>query len=384
MRIDHLSLKNWRNFKSVEIKVGDRLFVVGPNASGKSNLLDALRFLGDVAGVGGGLQHAVAARGGIKRVRCLNTSSFNRGWVGMELSLKDGSSEQEWTYQLHFASEPRGAHRPLIRREVVLSKGVVVLERPDRDDEKDTERLTQTALEQVNSNRRFRAVADFLNRIRYLHPVPQIIRDPGLGHPRDDAFGSNFLARIARTAPRTRNSRLNRVNEALRLVVPQLDGLSLERDEDGTPHLEARYQHWREHGARQNEQDFSDGTLRLIGLLWLIQESSAKTGGVILLEQPEMSLHGAVVRRLPTILNRAARRNRAQVILSTHSNEMLEDSGLGLDEVVVLQPGDAGTNAKSARDIPDAERLLEAGLSLAEILEPLTTLPRIAGLSRVL
>ena len=49
MRIDHLSLMNWRNFKTVDVSLGNRLFVVGPNASGKSNLLDALRFLRDVA-----------------------------------------------------------------------------------------------------------------------------------------------------------------------------------------------------------------------------------------------------------------------------------------------------------------------------------------------
>lgn len=384
MRIDHLSLKNWRNFKSVDIEVGDRLFIIGPNASGKSNLLDALRFLGDVAGVGGGLQHAVESRGGIKRVRCLSARNFNHGWVGIELSLNNESGEPEWTYQLHFAPEPRGYRRPLIRREVVLNRGQVVLERPDGDDDRDNERLTQTALEQVNANRRFRAVADFLNRVRYLHLVPQIIRDPDLGQPKEDPFGSNFLARIAQTKPRTRISRLNRVNEALRMAVPQLDGLSLERDDAGRPHLEARYQHWREHGARQNEQDFSDGTLRLIGLLWLIQESSGRAGRVILLEEPELSLHSAVVRRLPTILYRAARRDRAQIILSTHSTEMLEDSGLGLNEVVILEPGHDGTTAKSARDIPDAEQLLESGLSLAEILEPLTTPPEIAGLARVL
>lgn len=42
MRIIHLRLLNWRNFKSVDVQVGERLFVFGPNASGKSNLLDAL------------------------------------------------------------------------------------------------------------------------------------------------------------------------------------------------------------------------------------------------------------------------------------------------------------------------------------------------------
>ena len=171
----------------------------------------------------------------------------------------------------------------------------------------------------------------------------------------------DFLVRLARTPKKTRTSRLIRVNNALRIAVPQLDNLSLERDEDGKPHLEARYKHWRVSGAKQNERDFSDGTLRLIGLLWLIQEPAGKAGRVILLEEPELSLHTAIVRQLPAILHRAARRSGAQIILSTHSTELLGDPGLGLDEVVLLQPGDEGTTAIPATAIPDVEVLLEAG-----------------------
>ena len=70
MRISKLVLKNWRNFRSAEVELGERVFLVGPNASGKSNFLDAIRFLRDVAKAGGGLQPALAGRGGLSKVRC--------------------------------------------------------------------------------------------------------------------------------------------------------------------------------------------------------------------------------------------------------------------------------------------------------------------------
>ena len=380
MRIDRLSLMNWRNFKSAEVAVGSRLFVVGPNASGKSNLLDAFRFLRDVATVGGGLQQAIAARGGLKRVRCLAARNFNHGWVGLEMTLVSPGNNPTWSYELHFAAEQRGRHRPIIRREVGKRNGSTLIERPDESDHLDNERLTQTALEQVNSNRDFRPIAEFLNGVRYLHLVPQIIREPAIGQRRNaDPFGGDFLVRIARTPTKTRNKRLSRVNDALRHAVPQLENLTLERDEAGKPHLEARYKHWRR-GAKQNEQDFSDGTLRLIGLLWMVQEGARRAGRVILLEGPELSLHPAIVQRLPTLLNRAARRNGSQVVLSTHSTELLEDPGLELDEVVILQPGPEGTTATSASAIPDMEALLEAGWNLAQILRPHTAPSKIDGL----
>ena len=36
-----LWLGNWKNFQEIDIEVRDRMFLVGANAAGKSNLLDA-------------------------------------------------------------------------------------------------------------------------------------------------------------------------------------------------------------------------------------------------------------------------------------------------------------------------------------------------------
>lgn len=65
MQFTRLKLKNWRNFTRVDLALGERLFITGPNASGKSNLMDAFRFLRDIAKSGGGLQEAVTLRGGL-------------------------------------------------------------------------------------------------------------------------------------------------------------------------------------------------------------------------------------------------------------------------------------------------------------------------------
>ena len=49
MKLTHIAITNWRNFAHIEFDLSSRLFVVGPNSSGKTNLLAALRFLGDIA-----------------------------------------------------------------------------------------------------------------------------------------------------------------------------------------------------------------------------------------------------------------------------------------------------------------------------------------------
>lgn len=383
MQITHLTLKNWRNFKLVDIDVQKRMFVVGPNASGKSNLLDALRFLRDIARVGGGFQQAVESRGGLGRVRCLAARNFNHGRVHLAVTLGDDEMPDQWRYVLDFRAEPKGRHRPIVAEERVFFEGRELLARPDADDVADGERLTQTALEQVNANSQFRAVSDFLTSVRYLHIVPQVVRDPertveGI----EDPFGGDLLLRMARTPDATRTKRLSRLNRALQVAVPQLDAMELVRDIDGKPHLQGRYLHWRLQGARQDERDFSDGTLRLIGLLWALLESG-KAAGPLLLEEPELSLHSSVVRQLPTILSRVQRTGGPQVLLTTHAAELLGDEGIGLDEAVVLFPGEEGTIAMLAATIDDVSELIDTGMNLDEILRPMTEPGTVNDLSRL-
>ena len=40
MIVKRLIVKNWRNFQQADVLLRERQFIVGPNASGKSNLLD--------------------------------------------------------------------------------------------------------------------------------------------------------------------------------------------------------------------------------------------------------------------------------------------------------------------------------------------------------
>ena len=103
-----------------------------------------------------------------------------------------------------------------------------------------------------------------------------------------------------------------KIQAALRAAVPQLEKLYLERDLTGDWHLFADYRHWRPNAARQNESTFSDGTLRLLGLLW----SLAEQGGPLLLEEPELSLHDALVSRLAGLMARMNRTTGRQVLVT--------------------------------------------------------------------
>jgi predicted ATPase len=100
-----------------------------------------------------------------------------------------------------------------------------------------------------------------------------------------------------------------------------------------------------------------------------------------LLEEPELSLHTEVVRYLPQMFARIQRRSGRQILVSTHSRELLEDEGIGLDEVLLLIPSHEGTEVRLASGLGEIRGLLEDGLSLAETLIPHTRPQRARQLS---
>jgi len=177
---------------------------------------------------------------------------------------------------IRFNQTRQGA--PELKCERATRAGETVLERLNDEDRADPARLSQTALEQVTANVEFRDIVAFLTEVRYLHIVPQLVRDPerSVGK-RNDPYGGDFLDQIAETKQPTRDKRFRQVLGALKVAVPYLQDLQLHTDERGVRHLRGRYEHWRPHGAWQSEADFSDGTMRLLGLLWPLWTDPARS-----------------------------------------------------------------------------------------------------------
>ncbi len=375
MIAQRLILKNWRNFRSVDVGLREISYIVGPNASGKSNLLDVFRFLRDVCKpTGGGLQAAVAARGGTSQIRCLH----GRGGPGVRIEVHLADSETaaapKWRYVLGFKYEGRGAQRTIVSDEQVwlADQPLPLFQRPTEKDNEDKARLTRTWLEDVQNNAAFREIAEFFADVTYLHLVPQLVRfgDQIGGNRLDsDPFGQALLERVAATTERTRKSRLQRIEQALTRAIPQFKELRFDRDKvTGRPHLEVQYQHHRPHAGWQREDQWSDGTLRLFGLFWSLLDTTS----LLLMEEPELSLNLDIVRQIPAMLDQLQRnsRRRRQVLLTTHSDALLENKGIDPISILRVAPAAEGSEIHSPND--NDLRLLKAGLTPAEVIMPQT------------
>ena len=387
MIISKIELFNWKNFHRCDVGVQERCFVVGANAAGKSNFIDALRFLRDVAKQGGGLQTAVRVRGGITKIRCLAAREQSNVKLAIELSESD-SRELCWHYELNFKHTGGGIRENQVK---IVSEKVFsgreqryVLDRSAETLGEDEETLKYTYLEQPNANKDFRVIQQFLQNVEYLNVVPQMVRESASSSysgDKEDYYGRNFLKRLALLNDNTRRSYFRKINEFLKLAVPQLEELSFVKDEIGVPHLEARYVHWRTRGSKQQEMQFSDGTLRLIGFLFALIDSN----GVLLLEEPEINLHPGIVAQFPEFIAKIQRVKKGgrQVFITTHSYDILSNEGIAPEEVLLLTNSPEGTEVEVLSNVEKAKNILAAGFSMADVVMPLTKPWSIESMSHI-
>lgn len=375
MQITRLQLKNWRNFREVDVPLGPRTYLIGANASGKSNFLAVFRFLRTLAQRdGGGFQKALRGAGGLSKLRSLHARRDPEVRIEIDVAASLDADEPTWRYVLAFKAEGKGQQRILVSEERVIRDGRELFARPLPEDLKDPERLTQTHLEQTNLNQEFRELAEFFSETTYLHLVPQLLKysdEIGARVLEHDPFGQGLLQRIAKTNIKTRDARLRRIAKALEQAVPLFSELRFLQDAvSGLWHLEANFKHWRVNGAWQREDQLSDGTLRLIGLLWALQDGD----GLLLLEEPELSLNDGIVEHIPLMVDRVLRDRKKnalarQVLVSTHSEALL---GQVTSQATLLLI-ESGPNGSVVRTPVTAEtQAMQHGLNPAEVLLPQT------------
>ena len=93
---------------------------------------------------------------------------------------------------------------------------------------------------------------------------------------------------------------------------------------------------------------------------------------MLLLEEPEISLNDAIVKEIPLIVDRLQRdrKTKRQVVLTTHSDALLSNTGIDERGVLILETGKQGT---TGRDLNESElQALRSGLSVADVVLPKT------------
>ena len=120
-----LRLENFKGFKDAELSLGDLTVLVGTNASGKSNIRDAFRFLHGISRgysiadiIGGkyedGVQQWQGIRGGTKEIVYRVANSFA---ISISFSVDNGDQKSELKYFIQLGLDTTHNPFPYIKKE---------------------------------------------------------------------------------------------------------------------------------------------------------------------------------------------------------------------------------------------------------------------------
>lgn len=354
--IHRVLIRNYKSIAACDVSIGPLMFLVGANGSGKSNFLDALRFVADSLRTS--LDHALRDRGGLNEVRRRSSGHPRHFGIRLEFRLPSGARghyafdvgalrnaftvQHEECFVTHASGAEAGTHFYEVNSGTVVRSSLALAPAAIHD---------RLYLVNVSGAPAFRPVYDALSRMGFYNLNPNVIRDlqppdPGEILARD---GENLPSVLASLSSENQSLK-ERIEEYLAQVVPGVSGV------DSKPigpreTLEFRQQiAGAEHPWRFIAANMSDGTLRALGVLVALFQggsASATTPLLIGIEEPETALHPAAAEVLIESLHDAS--ELRQVLVTSHSPDLL-DSRLVSDAEILAVLAEEGESKIGSLD----------------------------------
>ena len=397
--ITSLRLIDFKNFANETLRAGPFTVIVGANASGKSNIRDAFRFLhgigrgytlaeiiGGKYGSGGQVEWE-PIRGAANEIIRINASpdgfpvlpnpAFG---LGVDMAVAGTTAK----YEIEASSEiGKSGFRITYERLQMAGEIIYKKERSTYGDRKiivgeNTNinvNLDRPALLQVFHNRQVRQqnseqsqlIADAFASVRFLDFSLTRMREPAFpGQAILGNRGENLTAILNNIC--ANHKRKSVLKEWIRELTP-MDVMDFEFPEDpsGRIHLAIR----ENNGRRISAYSASEGTLRFLAMLAALLSEDA--GGLYFFEEIDNGLHPSRLHLLIDLIERQTTKGKIQVVATTHSPELLsivnDDTFANMSVVcrvensddAVIRPVSSLPNAGELRKSQGLGRLLAGG-----------------------
>lgn len=352
--LQRVQIRNYKSIADCDVQLGRLTLLVGRNGAGKSNFLDALRFVSDSLETS--LDHALKSRGGVAAVRRISTGHPRNVQIELQFELQDqqgkygfelrseskgGFSVREERLQLkHFIG--RGEHKYQVVRGQVKEATVDTLPQPVAD---------RLFLVVASGLPEYRPAYDALQAMGFYNLNPAAIREiqnPDAGEllRRDGSNLPSVISRLTEDRPAVKK----RIQEYLSQIVPEI--VDVQRVAIGHHEtLEFRQNVvGAEHPWRFYAGSMSDGTLRALGILVAAMQLVDRRDPIRLvgIEEPETALHPAAAGALMDALREAA--TTTQIVVTTHSPDLLDHFDPNTDTLLAVEATEGRTHIRPVDD----------------------------------
>jgi predicted ATPase len=347
MRINRISIKGYRSLKEIDWEPGSLNVVIGPNGTGKSNLLRFFELL--VAGSNGNLSRHIQKAGGIKPLLWDGKmDAFSFRLHATLPAVNDDHWEDDYTYEVlcrqtghsgnyYVKSEyltvqnqnkPQADTEPqkLLYRDkqkiIIFDTSGSELDMPE-DIVSQEELLLATAANPFSGSKQINAFQKALSSLTVYHDLHvhqvSLIRQPAVTRYETTvaADGQNLISVLHTLYTGDRRFK-NAIDSAMQAAFGlEYEELVFPPAADQRVQLRIR---WSSLNQEQSAADLSDGTLYFLILMAILNNPNPPA--LIAIDEPETGLHPSM---LPLVAEHAVEvSGKAQVIFTTHSSQFLD------------------------------------------------------------
>lgn len=355
MLLTRVRIENFRSIAACDVRLGSLTVLAGPNAAGKSNFLDALRFVRDA--LRSTPAQALEPRGGLEEVLHRSPAGTQADFFRIRLDISvpspDTDSERgtlQASYLLEVGADPEEDGRPGVRREELsLPEMTYLLSGPPAPGQQPHESWRDDLVlsHSPRGHREFSQVSKRLHSMCFYELHTPVLRDVDQTRRRrgEAVLGergehlARVLASMARRTPWAKET----IDGYLSTMIENAAGLDgKEFDEADLAYVVGRFH---EDGSHKevDRRSLSDGTLRLAGVLTALFQPRALNGSIpfIGIEEPEISLHPPMLGALYDALLGAS--HNTQVMVTTQSADLLDNPAADPDHLLVVRDDGHGS-----------------------------------------
>lgn len=400
--IKELILENWKSFEKATLFIDPLTILIGTNASGKSNTLDALLFLQRTAsGVGifqaiNGDVNLPPIRGGMEWVCRKPAKEF-------VLKVILGSEVKNQDYRYELAVQVNGAKAEVVREELTLLKygprsqspkesrlfytqpqessapGIPAYfttgtKGPGKRIDVNRSHIVLVQSDALNLRKEVhegvRQVLNQLQQIFVFDPIPSHMRDYTPFSEKLQADGSN-IAGVLAALDEMRKEEVEKIITEYLKALPERDIQRIWTEPVGKFQTDAML--YCEEGWAGTEphtvdaRGMSDGTLRYLAIVTAML--TRQPGSLLVIEEVDNGLHPSRAHVLVEMLRNLGRDRGIDVIVTTHNPALLDAAGAGMIPFITVVHRDIATGASLLMQLEELEQLpkLMASGSLGQL-----------------
>ncbi len=369
--IKELHIKNYKSLKDLKLELGRRNVLVGPNMSGKSNLLDCLKFLTQMCI--GGINSAFLDRGGFPEV-VWKGGDYDP--VSFKLIIEIDAKEYE--YEISIIGSPTGLIS--IKKENLLVKTdrqvytlIDIKDGQGKVTHADGSRaFTPTgagasALEFSVPGWEGMIFKEYISRWRFYRLVPSLMKQPNAAVVQSFLAenGNNFSSWFM-TLQTSYPGEFRLIKQVAKDVFPDLEEILTPPTQFATTYMTSREKYLKREVSIWH---MSDGEIVFLAWLSLIFAPPSLGAPLYCVEELENHLHPKLLETLVEVLNQRQKElgpNVAQIIATTHSPYLVDK--INLDDLIVIEKSAGATRCiRPASKIHLRELLEREELGLGEL-----------------